>query len=299
MSPAEFFQSYGLVVDQPRDDARWHRVPTVDHPKKKNGAYLLDGTKAVCQNWATMLVPEVMKPDATVRPITQADRDAAAKRRREREETQEVQWKRAAGRAAALKLLCRPGTHGYAMRKGFPMAQVLVTPDAEMLVPMRNVATDELVGAQIIRWLIDERRWEKKFLPGMRAKGAVFRLGPRGAKETVLCEGWATGWSLMDAANQVKLSMGVLVCFSAGNIVEVSKHVKGRAFVFADNDPVETDPDKIAKGNLGEAGRYAAEKTGLPWTMAPEVGMDANDWHQKHGLRSLAGMLLDLRRKKA
>ena len=51
-------------------------------------------------------------------------------------------------------------------------------------------------GAQLIRWLSEERKWEKKMLPGMRAKGAVLRLGSAAPWLTILCEGYATGLSI-------------------------------------------------------------------------------------------------------
>ena len=221
------------------------------------------------------------------RPQSAEERRKATQQMRDREETQERQWKRAADKAAEMLKTATPSHHGYPMLKGLTEREVvLVLPDSSMFVPMRSLGENDLVGAQTIRWLTDERRWEKKFISGMRAKGAVFRFGKPTAAETIVCEGWATGASLRDAVAMLKLDMSVLVAFSAGNIMAVADRVKGRrAFVFADNDE-------------SQAGEKSARATGLPWTMAPDVGDDANDYAIKAGKRALAALVLALRKKK-
>lgn len=284
-TPADFFRDHGLVVDHPIDDGRWHRVPTEDKPRHRNGAYILDGDRAACQNWAVMQNAVSWRSKNERPALTEESRRQLAARARDREETQERGWARAVAKAEEMLATARPGHHGYLMRKGFDEKTLgLVLPDGALFVPMRDLETNALRGAQLIRWVVDERVWEKKFLPGMRANGAVFRLGRPKAMETMLCEGLATGLSIEMAARSLNLNLGVLVCFSAGNLVNVAPRVKGKAFVFADNDASGT-------------GQTAAEKTGLPWAMSPDAGADANDHHIKHGLRSLAGLLLDLRRR--
>ena len=56
-------------------------------------------------------------------------------------------------------------------------------------------------------------------------------------------------------------------------------------YVFADNDESKT-------------GEKAAADTGLPWTMADQVGWDANDLHLEKGLFQLVGKIMELRCKK-
>lgn len=297
-SAVDFFRFHGLTVDQPHNDGRWHRVPTVDHPKKKNGAYLLDGDRAVCQNWATM--PEALTwRGADDKPKTPAQLEAERVRRRQAMATQEQGWKKAAARAERMLHAARPGNHGYLYRKGFEHAHGLVLPDGELMVPMRSLS-GAMVGAQVIRWLQEPLEWEKKFLPGMRAQGASFVMGPSMARECILCEGYATALSLDAAARELKLRCAIVACFSAHNIVVMANAIAAndgaRLLVFADNDPHEPDPEK-AKRNPGEAGQRAALASGLPWTMSPIVGQDANDTHQMQGLRELAGLLMDLRRE--
>ena len=117
----------------------------------------------------------------------------------------------------------------------------------------------------------------------MRAKGAVLRLGPKRAQETILVEGYATGLSVEMAVRQMRLSAAVLICFSDANLVSVASQVRGRAYCFADNDE-------------SGAGQRAAEKTGLPYCMADTVGFDANDEHKKNGLMAVCQRLTKVRR---
>ena len=78
----------------------------------------------------------------------------------------------------------------------------------------------------------------------------------------------------------------MVVCFSASNLIQVADQIPGKRFVFADNDESKT-------------GEKAAQATGLPWTMADEVGMDANDLHLKSGVFSVVKKIMDLRVREA
>jgi putative DNA primase/helicase len=79
----------------------------------------------------------------------------------------------------------------------------------------------------------------KLFLPGGKAKGSVFFIGPLLAQERWLVEGYATGLSVRAALRELHREAQVVVCFSAGNLAHVGRLVKElrpKAFVFADND---------------------------------------------------------------
>ena len=301
----QFARGCGLVIDYAVADGRWHRVPTEDHPRKRNGAYNFDGIKGAVKNWATMQDWATYRPEKRDRPppvdmarLRRVQKFAANLERQERADA-------ARHSAAMLKLatVIRPRattkwvdgvmTHPYLERKGFPKAECLVLSAdytvprndkrdmvftaGSLLVPMRDVINDHLVGMQII-----DAEGTKLFIPGSRAKGAVFRLGR--AHEYWLCEGLATAYSVVEGLRSLYREASVLVCFSAGNIVEVSSRIKGQVYVVADNDP------PTAQNPLG-AGRAAAEKTGHNWVMPDEVGMDANDLHLRRGINILRGML--------
>lgn len=271
----DFCRAHGLIVGQVIE-GRWVRVATTDHPKKKNGAYKFLGNVGFCQNHATSIDVSTWKPDATAPNV---DHQAIANRAAQFEADQRAGWKRAAMRASEMLRTAELAEHNYLIRKGLGDVRGLVLPDGSLFVPMRSLDSNELVGAQAIRWVADEMRWDKKMLPGMRAKSAVFRIGPKQAATTFLCEGYATGLSIELAARLLRLNAAVLVCFSAGNLIHVAPLVKGRKIVFADND-------------VSRAGESAAVKTGLPYRMSPIVGEDANDAHVRAGLFELGSMLI-------
>ena len=190
-------------------------------------------------------------------------------------------YRQAGAQAQRLITGCSMKTHYYLNAKGLPDVLALVS-DAKLVVPMRDLETNALLGVQTIEWLPSERRWEKKMAPGMRARGAVLRLGNQRAQETFLCEGYVTGLSIELAARRMRLNASVLVCFSDSNMAHVAPMVTGRAFVIADND-------------ASQAGEKAAIKTGLPYRMSDVVGEDANDLQQRAGLMALCSLLMAVR----
>lgn len=188
----------------------------------------------------------------------------------------------AAKRAATLISQTTLSEHAYLKEKGLGATLGLVDAEFALLVPMRDYASNALLGVQTIR-LIDNQ-WEKKMLHGQRAKGAVLRLGPRTCPETCFVEGYATGLSVEIALRLLRINAAVMVCFSAQNMVHVAQGINGTRYVFADNDQSET-------------GEKAAQQAGLPYCMADEVGMDANDLHQKFGVMAVAKKLMEVRRR--
>jgi putative DNA primase/helicase len=191
-----------------------------------------------------------------------------------------IEYAKAAKRAVALIKSCSLGQHPYLESKGFPAERALIREDGALVIPMRAFLGDAVVGAQIIR--LADNAWEKKMLPGMRAKGAVLRIGPLRAWETWLVEGYATGLSVYAAIKLLKLSASVLVCFSAGNLAHVAGILTCKGYVFADNDE-------------SQAGERAAIAAGLRYVMAQTVGHDANDLHQRCGLMSVAKLIMEAR----
>lgn len=270
MQFADFCRAHGLIVDH-IEAGRWVRVPTVDHPRKRNGAYKWLGGVGFVQNHATMVEVAAWRDEAS-EPAKLA---SVAQEVKAFERKVEQGWARAAQTAAALIKSCVQREHEYLTLKGFPLVRGLVSAEGALVVPMRDWQSGALVGAQVIRWIHDERSYEKKMLFGMRAKGAVFRIGPPRARRTWLVEGYATGLSVDAAIAVRRLSEAVLVCFSAGNLKYMASKLKGDVRVFADNDASGT-------------GERIARETGLPWCMADQVGQDANDMHKADGVWAVA-----------
>ena len=190
--------------------------------------------------------------------------------RREEEEARDRAAKRAVDVASKMLQEAELAPHDYLASKGFPDTQCLVL-DGKLLVPMRSVASGELQSIQTIAG-----DGSKKFLPGGKAKGAVYRLG-RGFSRWY-CEGYTTGLSIQAALQCLYRRDEVVVCFSAGNLpVAASYDWWPAGYVIADHDASGT-------------GEKYARQTGLPYWMPPEIG-DANDFHQARGLDALADAL--------
>lgn len=138
------------------------------------------------------------------------------------------------------------------------------TKDLTLLIP--TMVAGEMVGLQRI-W----PNGDKYFLKGQEAKGCYFQIG--GGDASYVCEGWATGVSIHEATGK-----SVIVCFSAGNLKEISRKVP-HATIAADND-------RFTEGNPGVT---AARKCGLNF-IAPEFppgddeSTDFNDLHLKYGI---------------
>ena len=266
---------HGLIVEYVVPDGRWHRTPTVDHPRKKNGAYIWDSVSGAVKNWATMDGYATYRDGKSER-IGQSEWKARQAISRASEAARQSEAK-----ATAATMLNRAviDIHPYLSTKGFPQERGLVL-DGELLIPMRDFGLYKRLNS-LQRISADG---QKLFLPGGKAKGSVFLIGPFMARERWLVEGYATGLSVRAALHELHRDAQVVVCFSASNLTHVGRLVKPLsipAFVMADNDK-------------SGAGAKAAKETGLFWTMPMIEGYDANDWHREYGIRDVVGMIRDL-----
>lgn len=277
-----FCRAHGLIVDG-ITPGRWVRVPTTDHPRKKNGAYKFLGDIGWVQNHAVDMDVSTWRADEKIwenLDVARIHRQAA-----EFDEKMRRGWQRAAVQAEALLAQAELAEHNYLHLKGLGEHRALVSGDA-LLVPMRHWRSNRLAGVQSIRWLEAERRYEKKMMAGMRAKGAVLRLGSPQAARTWLVEGYATALSVEAALKMLRLRDAVTVCFSAGNLVHVARCLREAGqdvAVFADHD---------ASG----AGERAALQTQAPWCMSPVQGEDANDMHKRSGIFAVANLMVGVGR---
>jgi putative DNA primase/helicase len=260
-----FAAERGLIIRN-LEHGRWARVPTVDHPHKRNGAYFYAGDFAHVQNWAIMEQVESWQEDKHRTPFEQAEmqKRIEASRKEYAQERAEGQRK-AANKAKWILGQCELDIHAYADSKGFPDMRVNVwrklEQDPLMVIPMFHGGA--ICGCQLIG--IDGG---KKFLTGQRTNDAVFTFGASG--RVFLCEGWATGVSLRAVLAALKMPYTIHACFSAGNLARVAKTVPD-AFIVADNDQSGT-------------GQRVAEESKCKWWMPEQVGMDLNDLHKQMGL---------------
>lgn len=284
MSFIAFALAHGVDIDPSKLYAseRIKRCGTTDKPKGTNGAYFWDGERGWVFNWAGEARVQWFN-DAASKPWTEAEKAIWKAKRQAAQASQDKDYQKAAMRAAESLRSASPSEHDYLHRKGFPDAQGFVSKDGALLIPMRSLQTNDLQGVQVIRWDEEARTFTKKMSTGMRAKGAVFRMGDKTAPETFLVEGYATGLSVHAALRSVGLRAAVLVCFSANNLEFIAPQIKGRSFVCADND----------KSGTGEK---TAQATGLPYCMSPIVGEDMNDLHARAGLMAVCAQVMAVRR---
>jgi putative DNA primase/helicase len=281
MTFTQFATLYGLLLPDLYPSERVRRCPTEQHPRTKDGAYFWDGRRGWVSDWSNGAeIHWYDNPDA--KGFTDADRKAWGERKRAQERRQAEVHRQAERTAAAMLAACKPGEHNYLRSKQLPEVRGLVNDARELIVPMRTLESNQLVGAQVIRWLMDEREWQKKMLYGTRAKGAVFRLGNPRSPETWLVEGYATGLTLEAALHQLHQQAQVLICFSASNLTHVAAQVQGRKFAFADHDKSGT-------------GLRAVEQAGLAYCMSAVEGEDANDLYVRAGLMAVSKLMMEAR----
>jgi putative DNA primase/helicase len=284
MSFILFARAHGVEIDPnkffPSDRIR--RCGTIEKPRSGNGAYFYDGQRGWVMDWSgEARVIWFEDPNAT--PWTDEQKREWMDKRKKINATRDTGYENASKKAYTTMCAAKPAKHDYLHLKGFPDLEGLVLEDS-LLVPMRNVVSNNLQGYQRIYWDAETRKWEKKMLLGMQARNAVLWMGDRKAEEVWLCEGYATGLSILHALRSAGLKASVVVCFSASNMVAVADQIKGQRFIFADNDESKT-------------GEKSAIQTELPWTMADTVGFDANDLHKKSGLFAVMGKIMALRNK--
>jgi putative DNA primase/helicase len=245
MNFERFAESHGLIIKDLIMD-RWVRVPTIDHPHKRNGAYIFQGSRGAVQNWALHEKPIVWKDK-------HAKHDPQLHIRvKKAVEDQSVRQDKAAKKAAWILNNATKDTHPYLAAKGFPDEKGYVF-NGMLVIPMR--IDGHLVGCQMI-----DAEGKKKFLYGQKTKGATACFDNKGLP--ILCEGYATALSIRRTLKKSMSRYCIHVCFSAGNLIEVAKRFP-ECVIVADNDPV---------------GVRSAKKTGKPYWVSPNIGEDFNDY---------------------
>jgi putative DNA primase/helicase len=245
---------------------RWVRFPGSGKKRDNRAGWCkrISETLAIFGDWSTGLT-ETWR-DGSHRDDAESQRLLAEARDRERRYAQQNARRAAEVARQALVMIseAKEDSHPYLLSKGFRTVLGLVR-ERYLLIPVRSVDDYSVISIQTVA-----QDGTKKFLPGGRTKGGIYRMGTRNARTTVLCEGFATGLSLRAAMDLLSPSFAIIVCFSATNLVHVASRFPG-AVVAADNDK-------------SKAGEDAAIRTGLKWAMPLQEGEDYNDLHQRAGL---------------
>lgn len=215
----------GLMPRAIIPDGKWKRCPTEDHPKKRNGAYVLhpDG-RGYWRNWALDDGVNAWHDDTQAKPIDMG----RIRAQRERERAYRIQAVKSARQFwNQSKPLSLP--HPYVAKKGLsPLGCSGVrTNDGLLVIPV--MLDNSLISVQTIT--VDG---EKRFWPGAPVKAGCFVITRPRAAITILCEGFATGLAVFQAVQ----SATVIVAFDAGNLIRVAERIRphGSVIVVADND---------------------------------------------------------------
>ena len=257
----DFALQHGLIIKS-IVMGKWVRVPTTDHPSSRNGAYFYEGDSGAVQNWALHTKPVPWRPSEPV----SIDYKSIQERIRKHEAERKKAHAEAAKKAALIMKSAVKSRHPYLAKKGFQDELIWVWNNMAV-IPMR--INGSLIGCQLI-----DPHGGKRFLTGQNNKGAVAVFDNKGRE--ILCEGYATALSVRRALRANRTRYKLIVCFSAGNMLEVAKSLP-KAVVVADNDPT---------------GVSTAVSTGKPYWVSDVDGEDFNDAELRLGAQSAGESLL-------
>lgn len=265
MTFEQALQASGLLPRAIVADGKWRRCPTMDKPKKRNGAYVLhaDG-RGYWRNWATDSDVNSWS-DKSVTHSSPVDL-AAIERRRQQERAQRL---RAIEGARAHWARCAPahGLHPYLERKGLSAVgtQALRIWGDALVVPV-------LWKGRIISLQSITPDGQKRFWPGAPVKSGALVLDRPRAALTAVCEGLATGLAIFQSVRNAR----VIVAFDAGNLSRVVDTMRptGSVVICADDDHGTEARRGFNPGR--EKATNAAELigAGVAW---PE-GIEGTDW---------------------
>lgn len=239
----------------------------------KEGRLLLNCKKSRCDFRDILRAADFdLKPEQRANPRTPDPREKieAGKRRLE-----------AAMLAEKVMAAAKPSEHPYLASKGFPTLKLQTityadlrslmkipkvfdgcsTKDSFLCIPLSS-PSGILTSCQLLN-----SRGQKYFLRGGRIGGSGWFPTSGHGRPLILCEGIATGLSILRASKRINSVVSVGACMSAGGVAAMGKMGIGDAVV-ADNDASGT-------------GIRAARETGLLWIMPPTVGEDFNDLERR------------------
>jgi len=261
----DFARCHGLLIDR-LDEGRWARVPTEDHPRKRNGAYKFLGDVGFVQNHATMDEVAVWKSDRPATVAEQRDRAVRAAQMQARDLSRTLNAQKAM-REAYHSMPNFVGGHPYLQEKGLSVrgcSGLKLDRDVLVIPVTRN--------GKVISYQTITKDGDKKFRFQCPVKQGYYLIERKGSSVTCFVEGFATGLAVYQALPQ----SSVLVCFNAGNLIDVAKDypVNGMAVVCADNDWVTQARTGTNPGV--QKGLQAAELLGCG-VAYPEM-IDGSDW---------------------
>lgn len=247
-------------------DGRIHRFWSGGKNKTKhNGWYVLNPGKypwGRFGDWASGIDQSfsVEYSRAMTNEELEEYRQAVIKAKQQYEKDREAEAQRVAKNCTSEYFSLQPATdnHPYLVAKKVKAHDgVCIDSLNRLVIPACNVKGEITTLERIMPTQDENGSWGKRFTYGGRKQGSFYVCGE--GTPAYMAEGYATAASITEATGKA-----CVVAFDAGNLIEVAKYFPNVTIV-ADND----------ENNKGES---CAKRTGLPYILIPEIGMDANDF---------------------
>lgn len=209
--------------------------------------------------------------DAHQRKVEQARKDAAIEQTRMRE----------AAAKKATELWERAGPvhaeHKYVVKKG-------IKPSGAKQLKKHIVVPVLRIDGGLINLQFIGEDGTKRFLTGGEVRGGFCLLGEP-AETLIICEGWATGCSIREAAGRA-----VVVAFNAGNLEPVApalreKYPDARLILAADNDQFTEGNPGITKATA--AARAVSALLAIPDFTGCDPSSKPTDFNDLHLLKGV------------
>lgn len=282
---SEIMRAYGVAPDEIILDGRLRRFPLNGKAKDDAGWYVaFDGDIAAGAfgswregsefKWCADVGRDISEQEKQ----EQQRRIAEAKARREAEAIERQRDAVAKAQADLASAMPAGDTHPYLASHSITANGWLTLQDDRLIVPMYDINTGDLIGAQTIT-----PDGEKKFTYGQRAAGGACAFGkPEKGRPVYIAE----------AAAKAALVYQVTGCacfcaFSASNMPAVAIGVRS---LFGVETSITVIADNDATGTGQRYGQEAAEKAGARLVVMPNIGEDVNDYYRIGG--DLVALLL-------
>ena len=265
----------------PKLDGSWERFPI--NGKENVGWLVGSEISASFGNWST---GEKFFWENTDTISSMTEEELNKFRLAQKEHQEKVQQEKIKRQEEAKKLAqniwktsAYCNSHEYLTKKKVKSYGLRVTKHGQLVIPI--VINKEVVSLQFI-----EPTGEKRFLPGAKLAGGYFFIGNTESNRIYLCEGYATGASILEAYPE----HGVCIAFNAGNLPRVAEYLatKNKEIVIAADNDVHT------QGNPGvtaakECLKYLPSAKISPPTFPDEILKEykPTDWNDVHTLISL------------
>lgn len=190
-------------------------------------------------------------------------------------------------------------SHPYLTKKKVKAYGLKVSMSGDLIIPIYD-SKGELCSLQFI-----SSDGSKRFLPGGKLSGSYYMIGDQESSTVYLCEGYATGASILESliVEGIGPNACVYIAFNANNLPKVAeslKHWAKEVIICADNDSLTPGNPGVTKAEEALAVLFGGCEANIkvPAFTAQEAeskNTDFNDLHNLHGLEAVKSTLAGVR----